>query len=185
MVLRKNPHITGSLGRVFIPKTTLNQGAGPSFQWSLAQGFKLVPMKLKWQDELTSKNRGSGALGGRLEPRGPWNPQPTVCSLQRLTWPRAKRLKLFGITYLVGKISRSTFISGFHSLSEKKFLSFGGWGPCLQYASGVCWGFLTFVYSQVTRYWSGICLFPNPWGVPKKQHGETRWVPCLTPISRL
>ena len=31
----------------------------------------------------------------------------------------AKRLKLFGIAYLVGKISRSNdFISGFHSLSE-------------------------------------------------------------------
>ena len=26
-----------------------------------------------------------------------------------LTWPMAKRLKLFGITYLLGKISRSNF----------------------------------------------------------------------------
>ena len=30
----------------------------------------------------------------------------------------AKRLKLFGLTYLVGKIKVQTFISGFHSLSE-------------------------------------------------------------------
>ncbi len=28
---------------------------------------------------------------------------------QYLTWPVAKRFKLFGITYLVGKISRSNF----------------------------------------------------------------------------
>ena len=33
-----------------------------------------------------------------------------------LTWPMAKRLKLFGITYSIGKISRSNgFISGWLS----------------------------------------------------------------------
>ena len=31
------------------------------------------------------------------------------CHPEKLTWPMAKRLKLFGITYLVGKISRSNF----------------------------------------------------------------------------
>ncbi len=36
-----------------------------------------------------------------------------------LTWPMAKRLKLFGITYLVGKISRSNlFFQGPGRLSE-------------------------------------------------------------------
>ena len=29
-----------------------------------------------------------------------------------LTWPMAKRLKLFGITYLVGKIKFKLFFSG-------------------------------------------------------------------------
>ena len=35
-----------------------------------------------------------------------------------LTWPMAKRLKLFGITYLVGKIQFKLLFQGFHSLSE-------------------------------------------------------------------
>ena len=35
-----------------------------------------------------------------------------------LTWPMAKRLKLFGITYLVGKISRSNFYFKVHWPSE-------------------------------------------------------------------
>ena len=35
-----------------------------------------------------------------------------------LTWPMAKRLKLSGITYLVGKISRSNFCFRVHWLSE-------------------------------------------------------------------
>ena len=41
---------------------------------------------------------------------GPFNPgEPHGRKKKRLTWPIAKRLKLFGITYLVGKISRSNF----------------------------------------------------------------------------
>ena len=40
-----------------------------------------------------------------------------------LTWPMAKRLKLFGITYLVGKISRSNFYVRVHWLSEYTPLS--------------------------------------------------------------
>ena len=35
-----------------------------------------------------------------------------------LTWPMAKRLKLFGITYLVGKIKFKLLFQGFHSLNE-------------------------------------------------------------------
>ena len=35
-----------------------------------------------------------------------------------LHWPMAKRLKLFGITYLVGKISRSNFYFKVHWPSE-------------------------------------------------------------------
>ena len=35
-----------------------------------------------------------------------------------LTWPMAKLYKLFGIPYLVGKISRSNFFFGVHWLSE-------------------------------------------------------------------
>ena len=65
-----------------------------------------MPMKLKWQDELTSKNRALGRFGfqGPLEP--PTNRlQFTTTYLEKM----AKRLKLFGITYLVGKISRSNF----------------------------------------------------------------------------
>ena len=35
-----------------------------------------------------------------------------------LTWPMAKRLKLFGITYSIGKISRSNFYFRVHWLSK-------------------------------------------------------------------
>ena len=48
--------------------------------------------------------RGKGVLGG-------WG-------ISFLTWPMAKRLKLFGITYLVGKINFKLFFSRVHWLSE-------------------------------------------------------------------
>ena len=38
----------------------------------------------------------------------------------KLTWPMAKRLKLFGITYLVGKVMLKLFFFRVHWLSEKK-----------------------------------------------------------------
>ena len=47
-----------------------------------------------------------------------------------LTWPMAKRLKLFGITYLVGKISRSNFFfQGPGRLSENKWDTWGYFTP--------------------------------------------------------
>ena len=41
-----------------------------------------------------------------------WRRTNSIGRFSILTWPMAKRLKLFGITYLVGKISRSNFFSG-------------------------------------------------------------------------
>ena len=60
-----------------IPSTTRKPVLFSDSRIRTAQGFKPVPMKLKWQDELTSKNRGIWGPWGGLGSRGPWNPQPT------------------------------------------------------------------------------------------------------------
>ena len=55
--------------------------------------------------------------------RSPWKVRVDRCTfllrMVNLTWPMAKLFQLFGITYLVGKISRSNFYFRVHWLSEK------------------------------------------------------------------